>query len=220
MRWAIAEGHRADDPAGEAIQAAMPKNGNGEKRHHRAVGHASVADVLANVRASTGWWGTRLAIEFCTVTATRSGEARQARWSEIDREAGLWTVPAERMKTGKEHRVPLSRQALAVLDDARALGGGAPGAVDGLVFPSARAPRAVAGTVLMALLADLDTGTTLHGMRSAFRSWAAEQGVDRETAEAALAHTVKGVEGAYQRSDLFERRRALMQDWADYVMPK
>ena len=72
----------------------------------------------------------------------------------------------------------------------------------------------------MALLADLDTGTTLHGMRSAFRSWAAEQGVDRETAEAALAHTVKGVEGAYQRSDLFERRRALMQDWADYVMPK
>ena len=196
MKWAIAEGHRPDDPAGEAIRAALPKNGNGHTRHHRAVGHASVADVLAKVQESGAWAGApgaRLAIEFCTLTATRSGEARQARWDEIDAEAQTWTIPGARMKTGKPHRVPLSRQALRVLDEARRLGGD-----DGLVFPSARVPRPVAGPVLGALLRDLDTGTTLHGMRSAFRSWCADTGVDREVAEAGLAHVFRGVEGAYQ----------------------
>ena len=137
----------------------------------QAAAHADVADVLGKVRESGAWWGTRLAIEFCTLTATRSGEARQARWDEID--GATWTVPAERVKTNRPHRVPLSRQALRVLDEARALGGD-----DGLVFPSARGRGAVAGPALMALLWDLGTATTLHGMRSAFRSWAAEQGVD------------------------------------------
>lgn len=213
MRWTIAEGHRVDDPAGEAIRAALPKNGNGEKLHHRAVGHADVADVLTTVRSSRAWWATRLAIIFTTLTATRSGEARQARWDEMD--GATWAVPASRMKTNRPHRVPLSTQALAVLHEARRLGSGG-----GLVFPSARSTRPVAGALLRALLADLDTGTTLHGMRSAFRSWAADAGVDREVAEAALAHVVKGVEGAYQRSDLFERRREVMERWADYTTPQ
>jgi len=128
-------------------------------------------------------------------------------------DTATWTIPGAHAKTNKEHRVPLSRQALAVLDEARRLGGD-----DDIIFPSARVPRPVAGPVLMALLMDLHTNTTLHGMRSAFRSWCADTGVDREVAEAALTHSVRGVEGAYQRSDLHERRRDLMQKWADCIV--
>ena len=211
MRWCVAERHRVDDPAGEAVRSALPKNGNGEKRHHRAVGHADVVDVLATVRSSSGWAGARLAVEFVTLTATRSDEGRAARWDEIDQEGRTWTIPGERMKTAQEHRVPLSRQALAVLDEARRLGD------DELIFPAARGRGAIAGPVLGALLRELNIPGTLHGMRASFRSWCADTGVDRETAEAALAHVVRGVEGAYQRSDLLTRRAEVMQTWADYV---
>ena len=211
LKWAVAQGLRADDPS-EAVKAALP-NGKREKVHHAAVAHADVAAVLRAVRESGKWWGTRLAVLFATLTATRSGEARNARWSEID--GDTWTVPGARSKVGKPHRVPLSRQALAVLAEARELGAGRAGDV---IFPRARGTDPVAGGVLMALLRELNTGTTLHGMaRASFRSWCADRGVDRELAEAALAHVVPGVEGCYQRSDLHERRRALMQDWADYI---
>ena len=216
LKWAVAQGYRTDDPT-EAVKAALPKNGHGEKDHHRAVHHRGVADVLAKVRDTSGaWWGTRLAIIFATLTATRSGEARQARWCEIDLEAKVWTVPGSRSKVGKDHRVPLSRQAVEVLDAARRLG------KDGdVVFPRARGTDPVAGGVLMALLRDLDTDTTLHGMaRASFRSWCADAGESRELAEMALGHVVQGVEGAYQRSDMCERRRDLMARWADYCMPE
>ena len=109
LRWALAQGLRADDPT-EAIKAALPRNGHGEKRPPcKAVHHRDVADVLRRVHGHRAWWGTRLAIIFATLTATRSGEARQARWSEIDLEAKVWTVPGSRSKVGKDHRVPLSR---------------------------------------------------------------------------------------------------------------
>ena len=216
LRWALAQGLRADDPT-EPIKAALPRNGHGEKRHHAAVHHRDVADVLRRVHGHRAWWGTRLAIIFATLTAARSGEARQARWSEIDLEAKVWTVPGSRSKVGKDHRVPISRQALAILDEARALAGDEHGEV---IFPAARVPKPVAGGVLMALLRDLDTNTTLHGMaRASFRSWCADRGVDRELAEAALAHAVRGVESAYVRTDLCERRRKIMTDWADHVLP-
>ena len=210
LKWAVAQGLRSDDPT-EAVKAALPKNGNGEKVHHAAVEHADVAAVLRAVREHRGWWGTRLAVLFATLTATRSGEAREARWSEIN--GDTWTVPGARSKVGKPHRVPLSRQALAVLADARELSKGGD-----VIFPRARGTDPVAGGVLMALLRELNTGTTLHGMaRASFRSWCADTGVDREVAEMCLAHVVPGVEGAYQRSDLFERRREIMQAWADYI---
>ena len=215
LRWAVAQGLRGDDPA-EAIKAALPRNGNGEKVHHAAVAHADVAEVLRAVHGHRAWWGTRLAVLFCTLTATRSGEARQARWSEIDMDTATWTVPGSRSKVGKDHRVPLSSSALAVLDEARQLGKG-----DDVIFPRARGADPVAGGVLMALLRELDTSTTLHGMaRASFRSWCADEGVDGAVAEMALGHVVGGVEGCYQRSDLLARRRDLMQSWADYTMPK
>ena len=133
----------------------------------------------------------------------------------MDTEAREWRIPGERMKGGREHRVPLPNAALDLLDQARALDDGS-----GLVFPSPlRAGRPLSDMTLTKLLRDrgLADRTTVHGMRSAFRDWCAETGKPREIAEAALAHTVGGVEGAYFRSDLFARRRALMDQWAAFL---
>ena len=131
--------------------------------------------------------------------------------SEIDLDAATWEIPGERMKAGKPHRVPLSEPALEVLIEARKCFGDSD-----LVFRSARR-KAVTNAVLLRVLRRCGVDGTVHGFRTSFRSWAAEEGVDRQVAEMALAHAVKGVEGAYQRSDLLERRRVIMQAWADYV---
>ena len=215
MKWAIAKGYRIDNPAGDAVSQALPKNGTTPQRHHRALPHGDVAAAVAKVRASGAWPATKLLLEFITLTAVRSGEARLARWNEIDRDGRVWSVPAERMKSGRLHRVPLSSGALRVLDEARALSGGDPAA---LVFPSMTG-KALSNMTTSKLLTELGINATTHGMRSAFRSWCAETGVDREVAEAALAHVVAGVEGAYQRSDLFERRHESMEAWGHYVRP-
>ena len=127
-------------------------------------------------------------------------------------DAATWTVPGERMKTGREHRIPLSTRAVAILCEARALGGSE------LVFPSPRQAKVIDGRSLGRTLQEAGiSGTTIHGFRSSFRDWSAESGAPREVAESALAHTVRGVEAAYLRTDLFERRQALMQAWADYI---
>ena len=138
----------------------------------------------------------------------------RAAWTEIDQAAGVWTIPAERTKTNREHRIPLSRRALEILDEARTLGraGGRH------VFPSVRGnPLGV--TALSRLLKRLGIAAVPHGFRSSFRDWAAEEtDHPREVAEAALAHVVRNqVEAAYRRTDLFERRRRLMDDWAAYL---
>ncbi len=215
MKWAVAKGYRIDNPAGDAVSQALPKNGTTPARHHRALPHADVAAAVAKVRASGAWPATKLLLEFIVLTAVRSGEARLARWSEIDLPGRVWSVPAERMKSGKVHRVPLSRQAVAVLEAARALSGGG---ADELVFPSMTG-KELSNMTTSKLLKETGIDATTHGFRTSFRSWAAEQGVDREVAEQALAHVVAGVEGAYQRSDLFERRRELMVAWGQYVRP-
>ena len=209
-KWAIAEGHRRDNPAGEAIGAALPKV-NGGKAHMRALPHAEVAAAIAKVKGSGAWVGTKLAFEFIVLTATRSGEVRLARWEEIDLEGRTWTVPGGRMKTGKAHRVPLSDAALSVLSEARKLQDGAE-----LVFPSVRG-LAMTDSTISKLLRENGIEAVPHGFRSSFRDWASEAGVSREVAEAALAHVVVGVEAAYRRTTLFELRRRLMQDWDDYL---
>ena len=213
MKWTIAQGYRLDDPAGDALAAALPRQ-NGGTRHHRAAAHGDVAEVLRVVRESGAWAGAKLAVAFTALTATRGAEARGARWSELD--GDTWNIPGERTKTGARHRVPLSTQALAILDEARELarGGVEPG---GLVFPAARGGM-LSGSVLRRMLAH--TSTSVHGFRAAFRSWCADSGVDRELAEAALAHVAGTVEASYQRSDLHERRRDLMQTYADAIEPK
>ncbi|MYE13220.1 MAG: site-specific integrase [Gammaproteobacteria bacterium] len=212
MKWAIAQGLRADNPAGDAISAALPRTA-AVRRHQRALPHAEVRAALALVRGCDVSPGIRLAFEFLVLTATRSGEVRNARWEEIDHDAAVWTIPAARMKNGREHRVPLSDRALEVLDEASELVG-----EDGWVFPSPRG-RVIPQKYLSELMRALQVDAVPHGFRSSFRDWAAEcSDAPREVCELALAH-VNGdrVEAAYRRSDLFEKRRALMADWAAYV---
>ena len=213
MKWAIAQGHRTDNPAGEALGAALPKTGNG-KRHHAALPHAKVADAIEAVRGSGAGIAVKLAFEFLVLTAARSGEVRLATWDEIDTDARTWTIPAERMKANQEHRVPLCARAMQILAEARALE-----EASGLVFPGRRASKPLADLTLSKLMRDLNIDAVPHGFRSSFRDWAAERAnAPPAVAEAALAHTVRNkVEAAYNRTDLFERRRKLMDQWAGYL---
>ena len=167
----------------------------------------------AGVKASQATQAVKLAFEFLVLTAARSGEVRLATRREVDRGGRLWTIPATRMKARREHRVPLSRRAGEVLDAARSLADGSP-----LVLPN-RWGNAIKDTFLSQLLKDLAIAAVPHGFRSSFRDWAAEEtDHPREVVEAALAHVVRNrVEAAYARSDLFERRRGLMEEWAAYL---
>ena len=212
MKWAIAQGYRTDNPAGDVLSAALPKNGV-RIEHRRALSHAEVGAALGKVRESGAYPGLVLAFEFLVLTAGRSGEVRAARWDEIDLDAAVWTIPGERMKAGREHRVPLVPQALAVLDRAREIASS-----HELVFPSATG-RMLSQSGMPKLLHQLCIDAVPHGFRSSFRDWAAEcTDAPREVCELALAHVNRDrVEAAYRRSDLFERRRGLMADWAAYV---
>ena len=212
MRWGVAQGYRSDNPAGDAISAALPRNGVGRK-HHAALPFAQVEGALKKIRDSDAHLTTKLAFEFLTLTACRSGEVRLARWHEIDLGNAVWTIPGERMKTGREHRVPLSSKALATLDEAAKVSD-----TSGLVFPSPTG-REMSDSTVSKLCRENNVGCVPHGMRSSFRDWAAEiSDAPREIAELCLAH-VEGsaAELAYRRTDYFEKRRELMQQWADYL---
>ena len=210
--WAVAMGWRGDNP-GETVRAVLPRQ-RMVSRPYRAVHYADVADAIAKVRASRTAPGLRLGFEFLVLTAARGGEVRGATWTEIDLDRAVWTVPAERMKMEREHRVPLSDRALEVLGEARALTSGA----DGLVFPGC-AGRALRQEAFIQAIKRLGIDATAHGFRSSFRVWAAERtNIPREVAEAALAHSNPNkVEAVYMRSDLFDRRRGLMDAWAAYL---
>ena len=212
MRWAVAQGYREDNPAGEAIGAALPKNGV-PAQHLAALPYAEVAGTLERVRGSGAYPGTVLAFEFLVLTACRSGEVRGAQWNEMDLAGREWRIPPERMKTDREHRVPLSTRALAVLREAREFADGSR-----LVFPSARGGP-LSEVAISALVRQLKIGAVPHGFRSSFRDWAAEcSNAPREVCELALAHVnTNAIEAAYRRTDLFERRRALMEQWSAFL---
>ena len=183
-------------------------------QHHAALPWAEVGAFVAKLRGQPGTGA--LALEFAILTAARTGEAIGATWSEIDLGGAAWTVPAERMKAGREHRVPLSGAALAVLRRAAALHGEGTPAPGAPVFLGRGVGKPLSNMALLALLKRMGRADlTAHGFRSTFRDWASERtGVQREVAEAALAHTLRDkVEAAYRRGDLFEKRRRLMYDW-------
>ena len=189
--------------------------------HHAALGWREIGAFMTALRAQDGV-GAK-ALEFAILTAARSGEVRGARWPEIDLAAGIWTVPAGRMKGGREHRVPLSEPALAVLSAIEPLRpapcsdtGASP---DALIFPGRKSGKPLSDMSLTAVLRRMGRGDlTAHGFRSTFRDWCAETtGYPREVAEAALAHALSDkVEAAYRRGDLFQKRRRLMEDWAEF----
>ena len=213
LKWAQAHGYVEINYAGEIIDGALPAQPS-VVGHHAALPYKHVAEVVRAVDADGGYLPTRLCLKFILLTAVRSGEARGATWSEINFDSACWNIPGARTKANRPHRVPLPPAAIDVLEQAYALRDGGD-----LIFPSIRTSTEIGSQTILALLrrASADSAVSVHGLRSSFRDWAAENGIAREIAEAALSHTVGGVEGSYFRSDLFERRREVMIAWGEYV---
>ncbi|CAN7590834.1 tyrosine-type recombinase/integrase [Variovorax sp. LjRoot175] len=222
LDWAKAHGHRTgDNPAAWKghLEATMAAPGDIQKREHfAAIDVKDVAGFTSSIRKRTG--GAARALEFVILTATRTSEAIGAQWGEINLAAAIWTVPAARMKAKVEHTVPLSPAAVALLKTAKKAAGNSP-----WVFPGAKEGKPLSNMAMLELLRGMGTKdaagepATVHGFRSTFRQWAAEQTTHpREVAEHALAHRLPDkVEASYQRSTLFVKRRALMSDWAAYL---
>lgn len=166
MKWAIAQGWRKDNPA-QDIGQALPKTSK-QKAHRKALPYTEVAGCIQAVQKSRAALSTKLALELLVLTASRSGEVREARWSEIDLERGLWEIPAERMKMKRAHRVPLSPRAVEVLKDAETLSDGS-----GLVFPGSKPGRPMSDMTLSKLIKELGFDADVHGFRTSFRTWGA-----------------------------------------------
>jgi len=215
--WAKASGYRTGDNPVEGLTKVLPKVRQAAE-HHAALPYVQVPSFLEALRAADANESTRLAFEFLILTATRTGEVVGARWEEIDTDVKTWTIPAARIKAGREHRIPLSQRCLELLERAKAIADDGP-----FVFPG-RSPKApLSNMVFLMLLRRVErTDITAHGFRSAFRDWAAERTTfSRSVCEAALAHVVKDkTEAAYFRSDLFTQRRKLMDMWAKFAMTK
>jgi len=215
LDFATVRGHRAgENPARWKghLKEALPATSKVRRvRHHAALAYDEIGAFMVDLRQREG--GAAAALEFAILTAARTGEVIGARWSEIDMTQDTWTIPEERMKARVEHRIPLSKQALAVLRRAETQ------KVNDVVFFGQKPGRGLSNMALLMTLRRMGReDLTAHGFRSTFRDWAAERtGVTPEVAEAALAHTVGNkVEAAYRRSDLFEKRRVLMQQWGSF----
>ena len=212
LEWAVAMEFRMDNPCDRIGPVLGPQQDVTE--HMQALPHREVAAVIRRVRASAAVPAAKLALEFLVLTAARWGEVRWAEWEEIDRDGRVWTVPARRAKTNRRHRVPLCGRALEILEAAQAL----EEETGPLVFTHGGG-KPLHDSQLRRLLRELGIAAVPHGFRSSFRDWAGEEtDHPREVIEAALAHVVRNrVEAAYARSDLFERRRLLMDDWSRYL---
>lgn len=213
LDWAAARDYRIghDPHLWDQINRSLPQSKDIKKtKHFAACPYADIAAVLEQIKSSTAGDTVKDALEFTILTAARSGEVRSALWSEIDFEGKRWVLPASRMKAKREHRVPLSPRVLQILKAHRKNG-------SEYVFPSERGKPYSDMTFTMAIRR-LGFTFTIHGFRSTFRDWCAEQtAYPREVCEAALAHASKdSTEAAYFRSDLFEKRRQLMEAWAKY----
>lgn len=180
------------------------------KRHHKALPIDDMSDFMPRLRNEKSM--AARALEFTILTAARSGEVRHATWAEVDLASKVWTVPAERMKAGRQHRVPLSDGAMRLLGSLPRIEGSE------LVFQSARC-GVLSETAMVAVCRRIGADCVPHGFRSTFRDWCAERtNASREVAEAALAHAVtNSVEAAYRRGDLFEKRRLLMEQWSLFL---
>ena len=217
LDWATARGFRhGENPARWRghLENLLPKKAKVRRvEHHAALPYAEIGGFMAELRRQQGI--AACALQFALLTAARTGEVIGACWDEFDLAAGLWTVPAMRMKTGKEHRVPLSGSALAIVEGIAAIRQG------DFVFPGGRTGRPLSNMSMLAVLHRMGRGElTTHGFRSSFRDWVAERtNFPTEVAEMALAHAVGDkVEAAYRRGDLFRKRRDLAEAWARYCM--
>jgi len=215
LDWASVRGYRrGDNPArwrGHLDSLLPSKSKVRAVEHHSALPYDQMGAFMETLRAQEGI--SARALEFTILTAARTSEAIGATWDEIDLQAKLWTIPANRIKAGREHRVPLSVPALAILEAMQAV------KTNDFVFPGNKADKPLSGMALLMLLRRMKRGDlTAHGFRSTFRDWAAERtNFPRDVAEMALAHTVGDkVEAAYRRGDLIEKRRQLAEAWAKF----
>jgi integrase len=212
LAWATVAGYRTgDNPArwtGHLKELLPAKTKIASVEHHDAIPYRDMGAFMAELRTKKGT--PARALEFAILTATRTGEVIGARWSEIDLDDELWTVPGERMKAGREHRIPLSDRAVAILDAIRSDGE--------FVFPREGGTKPLHGSSMWEVVKRMRDDATTHGFRATFRDWAAEQtSYPNELCEVALAHAVGNkVEAAYRRGDMMEKRRRLMADWAAY----
>jgi integrase len=215
LDWAATRGYRqGENPARWRghLQNLLPKRSKVQRvEHHAALPFARIGEFVANLREQNGT--SPLALEFTILTAARTGEVIGATWDEIDLAERTWNVPPERMKGGREHRVPLCAQAIRILERFRALD-------DRYVFPGGKRGRPLSNMAMLELLKRMGRpDLTVHGFRSTFRDWAAETThFPNEMVEMALAHIIENkVEAAYRRGDLFQKRRELMDAWAGFV---
>lgn len=210
--WAKAMGHYEGDNPVDGVIKVMPKQ-PARQKHHAAVPYAEAPAFVCAMREGDSDAATKLAFEFLILTAARTGEVLGACWDEIDLEDAVWTVPADRMKAGRAHRVPLSDRALEILKKAAEHRDGAE-----CVF-AGKQGRPLSNMALLMTLRRMGVAATVHGFRSAFRDWAAERtNFPREVCERALAHTIKNKsEAAYRRGDMLDKRRKLMDAWSRFV---
>lgn len=215
LDWATVRGYRrGDNPARWRghLETLLPKRAKVQRvEHHPALPYSEIGAFMGTLRQQDGI--SAVALEFLILTATRTSETIGARWDEIDTDHAIWTIPAARIKAGKEHRVPLSAPAMAILKRLNKFRQG------DFVFPGGKVKKPMSNMAILALLKRMGRADlTVHGFRSTFRDWAAERtNYPREVAEMALAHTVSDkVEAAYRRGDLFEKRRRMMAEWARY----
>lgn len=215
LDWSYVNGYRDSEAPLRSLSKGLPRQPK-DDGHFAAMSFADVPAFLAKLRerVSVG----RVALETLILTAARSGEIRGATWGELDLEAGLWSIPAERMKMARPHHVPLAPQAIDAFERAKAFR--AP--CTDLVFPGMKLKKPMSDMTLLKILRDMDAGVTVHGFRSAFRDWVAEEtSYPGEVAEAALAHANSNkVEAAYRRTDFLDKRRSLMCEWADFCTGK
>jgi integrase len=213
MDWAKAAGFRTGENPVDGVAKGLSRQ-SAKKGHFDAIPYAQVPDFVRKLQSVATSEVARLAFEFLILTAARTNEVIGARWSEFDLDQAIWTIPAERMKADREHRVPLSDRALAVVRAADAIK-----TSDLLVFPGKSADKPMSNMIFLMILRRMKAEFTAHGFRSAFRDWASETtNFPREVCEMALAHAIKDkTEAAYRRGDLFSRRQSLMSAWADFV---
>ena len=222
----FAAAHNYRDPLNPArwrghLDKLLPRPSRVKKvTHHPAMPYTQVPDFMMELSQSDSF--SAMALTFLILTATRTNEVLQARWREIDLEAREWTIPASRMKSGQQHRVPLSKQAVAVLKSVPRIVG------NPYIFPGSRDRKPLSNMALLKQMRDMGYGANCkrgpyvpHGFRSSFRDWTGEVSTfPRDVAEMALAHVIENkVEAAYRRGDLFKKRKKMMQDWADFVHP-
>lgn len=215
LDWSYSNGFRQSEAPMRSISKGLPRQPK-KKGHFAALPHAQVNGFVKQLQSKPACAST-LALEALILTAVRSGEIRGAHWDEFDDDLTLWTIPEDRMKMEVEHAVPLSRQATDVFRRARALRI----ADCDLVFPGAVSGSTLSDMALLELVRGMDVPATVHGFRSSFRDWVAEETDAADAvAEACLAHAVEGkTRAAYLRTDFFMKRRDLMQQWADYCLP-